>query len=72
LKVFGSYFGTTPEGAREIARQLLESGEVDNGELTSLRLFMALNLIRVYSCMDVHAGTFQVNWKKQSKMHGLY
>jgi DDE superfamily endonuclease len=63
LKVFASYFGTTPEGAREVACRLLESGEVEDGELTSLRLFMALNLIRVYSCMDVHAGTFQVNWK---------
>lgn len=64
LKVFTSYFGTTPQGAREIAQQLLDHGKVDDGELTTLSLFMALNLLRNYNPLDVHAGIFQVNWKK--------
>ncbi|KAL3914331.1 MAG: hypothetical protein SGARI_000175 [Bacillariaceae sp.] len=37
------------------------------GELTGKRLYMGLNLLRCYANTDVHAGTFQVNWKTTSR-----
>ena len=62
-RVFRSYFGTSPEGAREVAERVLLSGRVKEGQLTSKRLFMGLNLIKVYCTQNVHTGIFQVNTK---------
>ena len=62
-RVFRSYFGTSPEGAAQAAERVLKSGNVKEGQLTSKRLFMGLNLIKVYCIQDVHAGIFQVNVK---------
>ena len=63
LRVFTSYYGTTHFGARYIAYKLLSSGSIDPGQLTTKRLFMGLNIMKVYAKGDVHAGTFQVNVK---------
>lgn len=70
-KIYTKYYGTKPEGARQISHSLLTTdnakAKVQPGEITVKHLHMGLHVLKVYNTQEVIAGTFQVNEKTVNK-----